>query len=184
MITRKHAGVKSQKSKKKKRKKKPEEEEQKEGLLCINPALIIKRALFLQKLDRYTRHFKRSTRTKTMSFLCSTSTSANARTMFGSSSSGACSLAIFVFFLTGKGESSYVGERRCGKEGRKSAQTRKIGASLRDRPKREDAKAHFRANSCGGDVFRREMRRTRVLFSLALALFCASSSFENQGRLG
>jgi len=57
VITRKHTGVKSQKSKKKKkekkkRKKKPEKEEQKEGDLCANPALIIKRALFLQKLDR------------------------------------------------------------------------------------------------------------------------------------
>jgi len=57
VITRKHTGVKSQKSKKKKkekkkRKKKTEKEEQKEGDLCANPALIIKRALFLQKLDR------------------------------------------------------------------------------------------------------------------------------------
>lgn len=86
----------------------------------------------------------------------------------------------FCFFLAGKGESSYVGVNDA-REREEKARKREENWSLSERPnKREDAKAHLRANSCGGDVFRREMRRTRVLFSLTLALFCASSSFENR----
>jgi len=70
-----------------------------------------------------------------MSFLCSTSTSANARTMFGSSSSGACSLAIFLFFFSR--ERAYVGggRRDVAREREKKRAKREekfCRASLRD----------------------------------------------------
>jgi hypothetical protein len=107
-----------------------------------------------------------------MSFLCSTSTSANARTMFGSSSSGACSLAIFVFFLTGKGESSYVGVGDDAREREEKARKREENWSLSER--------QTQTRRCKG-TFAREFVRWRCVSTRnetdACALLSRARSF-------